>query len=213
MGKLISTGNVTFSQLRSYVECGQGGFTTASSIRGRFFTNPPSGVSSTGSFSGQFRNQWINSRCWELTADPGGTVAVISPWSSGYSTYHFPAQYAVTESYTPWVNLNAIPDSGYTFAYWYRVDPYEIWSYSANVSYYIPTPGWESTYRLTAVFNAAPPPPQDCRQYQGQDGYYEGIDCNGFGATGYAYWGQPVCMREVYYGLDMVGRNCDDAIA
>lgn len=209
MGRLYYVGNITFSQLRSYVECGQGGFTTASSIRGRFFTSPPSGLSSTGSFSGQFRNQWINSRCWTLSSDGGGSVAVTNPWFSGYSTGHFPATYAVTQSYTSWVTLNAVPDANYTFAYWYRVDPFEIWSYSAEVAYYIPTDGWQNTYRLTAVFNYSPPP-QECNTFEGFDQYYEGLDCLGNQYVGYAGWGEQFCMGTVYYGANYIARGCGD---
>lgn len=210
MGRIYYAGSsVTFSQLRSYVECGQGGFTSASSIRGKFYTSPPSGVSSTGSFSGQFRNQWINSRCWVLSSDGGGSVAVTSPWSSGYSTYHFPATYAVTQSYDSWVTLNAVADSSYAFQYWYRVDPNEIWSYSANVSYYIPTDGWQNTYRLTAVFSyVEPPPPQECNTYEGFDQYYEGLDCLGNQYVGYAGWGEQFCMGTVYYGANYIARGC-----
>lgn len=207
MGRIYYVGNVTFSQLRSYVECGQGGFTTASSIRGRYYTSPPSGVSSTGSFSGQFRNQWINSRCWELTSDGGGSVAVTDPWYSGYSTYHYPAAYAVTQSYTSWVTLNASPDTNYSFSYWYRRDPYEIWSYASNVSYYIPTDGWQDTYRLTAVFTYTAPP-ANCDTYQTYDSYIEGRDCFGNYVFQYGGWGEQFCMESVYGGADLVARGC-----
>jgi hypothetical protein len=210
MGRIYYAGSsVTLSQLRSYVECGQGGYTSASSIRGKFFTNPPNGTSSTGSFSGQFRNQWINSRCWTLSSDGGGTVSVTSPWYSGYLDSHFPATYAVTQSYDSWVTIDASAQSGYAFQYWYRVDPYEIWSYSANVSYYIPTDGWQNTYRLTAVFSyVEPPPPQQCDTYSGFDQYYEGLDCLGNQYVGYAGYGEQFCMGTVYYGATYVARGC-----
>ena len=208
MGRLYYVGNVTFSQLRSYVECGQGGFTTASSIRGRYYTSPPSGVSSTGSFSGQFRNQWINSRCWTLSSDGGGSVAVTDPWYSGYSEYHYPAAYAVTQSYTSWVTLNASPYSNYAFQYWYRQDPWEIWSYSANVSYYIPTDGWQDTYKLTAVFSYVAPPPTECNTYQGYGNWVEGRDCDGNYYYNYVGWYEQVCLSVVYSGADLVARGC-----
>jgi hypothetical protein len=211
MGRIYYAGSsITLSQLRSYVECGEGGYTSASSIRGKFFTNPPNGVSSTGSFSGQFRNQWINSRCWAISVDGYGSVAVTSPWYSGYfSNYSHVATYAVTQSYSSWVTLDAVPASNYAFQYWYRVDPYEIWSYSANVSYYIPTDGWQNTYQLTAVFSyVEPPPPQECNTYSGYDEFYEGIDCLGNQLFGYAGWGEQFCAQAIYYGANPVAIGC-----
>ncbi len=215
MGKIIYFGSsFQLSQLRSQiVECGYGGYTTASSIRGAIFANPPSGVSATGSFASQFGGRWINSRCWTLSSDGGGSVAVTSPWYSGYTSgaIYPPQSYAVSQSYDVWVTLNASPDTNYTFAYWYRRDPYEVWSYSANVSFYIPTDGWQNTYQLTAVFNYnPPPPPSDCYAYSlwAYD-TVSGIDCDGIDFSYFNYYeGQTICARNLWSGGYQTG-TCD----
>lgn len=213
MGRLIYTGgNVALSTLRSFVECGGGGYTSAQSIRGRFFLGTPFGTSSTGNFGGNVLNQYINSRCWMLTSDGGGTVSVISPWYTGYSySLGYDSMYAVAQSYGSWVTLNANADSNYTFSYWYRVDPYEIWSYSSYVDYYIPTAGWSDTYRLTAVFAYSPPPPNPCYNYlMNAYDYYEGYDCEGNYTSGYTYgYGVEQCFQSLNYGGSFQG-NCGD---
>lgn len=214
MGKIIYFGSsFQLSQLRSQiVECGYGGYTTASSIRGAIFANPPSGVSATGSFASQFGGRWINSRCWTLSSDGGGSVAVTSPWYSGYTSgaIYPPQSYGVSSSYDVWVTLNASPNSGYNFDFWYRQEPFEIWSYSANVSYYIPTDGWQNTWRITAQFSAAPPPPSDCYSYQlNEYDYVSGIDCDGnsFGYWNYSF-GMTICARRLDSGGYQMG-ICD----
>ena len=65
MGKLVSVGGYALSTLRSIIECGNGGFTTASSIRGKF-----AGYAGTGNMAFA-TNSWINTRCWTLAVDAG----------------------------------------------------------------------------------------------------------------------------------------------
>lgn len=213
MGKLIYVGgSVAFSTLRSFVECGGGGYTNMQAIRGRFFLGTPSGTSSTGNFSGNVLNQWINSRCWSLTSDGGGTVSVISPWNTGYAyNLYYDSMWAVANSYDSWVTINASANSNYTFSYWYRVDPYELWSYNSYVSYYIPTNGWQDTYRLTAVFNYSPPPPT-CYYYElyAYD-YYAGYVCGGGYQSGYTNgYGVGGCFSSLDYGGYNTYNTCLD---
>jgi hypothetical protein len=197
MSKLFYVSTYNLSDLRSWIACGLSGYNNASTMRGLF-----AGYASTGNMSFA-TNNWLNSRCWDLAVDAGsGTVAVTSPWSSGYSTYHSsPQAYAVTANNNSWVTLNASPSSSWTFNYWMRQDPYEIWSYSSNVSYYVPTSGWENTYYIGAVFSYNPPPPS-CYYYEfyAYD-YYAGNQCGGGYISGYAYgYGVGGCMQSLDYG-------------
>lgn len=204
MGKLVQVGGYALSTLRSLVECGFGGFTTASSIRATF-----AGYGSTGNMGFAF-NSWINTRCWTLAVQSGaGQVAVTAPWSSGYtaSAIYPPQNFAVTSNNNPWVTLNAAPDTNYTFGYWMRLDPNEIWSYSANVSYYVPTAGWEGTYYLGAVFYYQPPA-QPCQEYYLYSySSWGGTDCSGYGVGGYSY-GEYVCLQSLDYGGYATGSLC-----
>ena len=112
MGKLVSVGGYSLSTLRSFVECGFGGFTTASSIRAKF-----DGYAAAGNM-GFATNSWINTRCWTLAVDTGaGQVGVTAPWSSGYSASSItpPQNFAVTSNNDDWVTINAIPDANYAF--------------------------------------------------------------------------------------------------
>lgn len=203
MGKLsYQSGGYALSTLRSYISCDGSGFNTASSIRARF-----AGYAGTGNMSFA-KDSWINSRCWRLTVYSGsGTVAVTHPWASGYTTDHDPATYAVTANNEPWVTIDASPSSNYTFAYWYRQEPAEVWSYSANTSYYVPTGGWENTDYIGAAFNYSPPPPppSTCYYYQMQGDYY-GTSCDGFGGYGWSY--DQMCMSSVSYGGYSNGASC-----
>ena len=203
MGKLsYQSGGYALSTLRSYISCDGSGFNTASSIRARF-----AGYAGTGNMSFA-KDSWINSRCWRLTVYSGsGTVAVTHPWASGYTTDHDPATYAVTANNEPWVTIDASPSSNYTFAYWYRQEPAEVWSYDSNVSYYVPTGGWENTDYIGAAFNYSPPPPPPtaCYYYQMQGDYY-GTSCDGFGGYGWSY--DQMCMSSVSYGGYSNGASC-----
>ena len=207
MGKLVSVGGYALSTLRSIIECGNGGFTTASSIRGKF-----AGYAGTGNMAFA-TNSWINTRCWTLAVDAGaGQVAVTAPWSSGYTagSIYPPQNFAVTSNSDVWVTLNAIANANYGFAYWMRTDPYEIWAYNANVSYYVPTPGWEDTYYLGAVFNynPPPPPPEECYDFY-LDGYeyWSGTNCQGGNVSGYSY-GEYRCLQSLFYGGTQTGASC-----
>ena len=197
MSKLFYVGGYNLSGLRSWITCGGGGYTTASSMRAAF-----AGYGSTGNMAFA-TNSWINSRCWDLGVDAGsGTVAVTSPWSSGYSAYHSaPQAYAVTSNNNSWVTINASPSSNWSFSYWMRANPNEIWSYNANTSYYVPTGGWDDTYYIGAVFSYNPPPP-NCYYYEfyAYD-YWAGTQCGGGYSSGYAYgYGVGGCMQNLDYG-------------
>lgn len=203
MGKLsYQSGGYALSTLRSYISCDGSGFNTASSMRARF-----AGYAGTGAMSFA-KDSWINSRCWRLTVYSGsGTVAVISPWASGYSSSHDPAAYAVTSNNNSWVSIDASPSANYTFAYWYRQDPAEVWSYTQQTDYYVPTGGWENTNYIGAAFDYSPPPPppSNCIYYQMQGDYY-GTDCNGFSGYGSSY--DQMCMQSVDYGGYSNGVSC-----
>ena len=206
MGKLVSVGGYALSTLRSLVECGYGGFTTASSIRAKF-----AGYAATGNMAFA-TNSWINTRCWTLAVDAGaGEVAVTAPWSSGYTagSIYPPQNFAVTSNNNPWVSIDASAAANYTFAYWMRLDPSEIWSYSATTNYYVPTGGWENTYYLGAVFNynPPPPPPTGCYYYQMEGSYY-GVPCGGYGTYGYSF--EQLCMQSVDYGGWNTYNGCSD---
>jgi hypothetical protein len=197
MSKLFYVGGYNLSALRSWISCGLSGYNNASTMRGLF-----AGYASSGNMAFA-TNSWINSRCWDLAVNSGsGSVSVTSPWYSGYSTYHSaPQSYAVTSNNNAWVTLDASPSSGWTFSYWMRQDPYEIWSYNANVSYYVPTGGWENTYYIGAVFSYSPPPPS-CYYYEyyAYD-YYAGNQCGGGYVSGYAYdYGLGGCYTSLDYG-------------
>jgi hypothetical protein len=207
MSKLFYTGGYALSTLRSWITCGGGGYTTASSMRSAF-----AGYGSTGNMAFA-TNSWINSRCWDLAVDAGtGTVAITNPWYSGYSTYHYsPQSYAVTSNNNSWVTINASPSSNWTFYYWMRTDPNEIWSYSASTSYYVPTSGWENTYYIGAVFSYSPPPPT-CYMYE-LDAYsnYAGQTCGGGYTYGYTYgWGVTGCFQYLDYGGYNTWNGCID---
>jgi hypothetical protein len=197
MSKLTYYDGYSLSQLRSLVECGFGGFTTASSIRGMF-----AGYGSTGNMAFATYS-WIDSRCWTLEVYSGsGSVAILSPWNSGYtaSAFYPPQSYAVTSNNNAWVTINASPDANYTFDWWMRADPWEIWSYSAYVSYYVPTRGWENTYVLGASFTYNPPQ-QNCYVYQIYSWTsWDGIDCYGNYTSGYSYYGDQFCLQYLYSG-------------
>ena len=208
MSQLIyNGGGYALSTLRGYLTCGVvGGFTTASSIRSNF-----AGYAGTGAMSFAM-DSWINTRCWRLTVYSGsGTVAVTSPWSSGYSSNHAtPMASAVTSNNNVWVTIDASPSANYTFAYWYRQDPSEVWSYSASTSYYVPTGGWENTNYIAAAFDyePPPPPPANCYYYQMQGDYY-GVTCGGFGMYSNSY--DLLCMQSVDYGGYYTGPSCGSA--
>lgn len=206
MSKLTYYDGYSLSQLRSLVECGYGGFTTASSIRGMF-----AGYSSTGNMSFATYS-WIDSRCWTLAVDTGsGSVAITSPWYSGYtaSAFYPPQSYAVTSNNNAWVTLNAVPDANWAFNYWMRTDPYEIWSYSANVSYYVPTAGWENSYYIGASFYYNPITTQCWIYYLNYYQYFSGVDCDGNYWYDY-YYGQyvPTCWQRLDYGGYSYGEQC-----
>jgi hypothetical protein len=207
MSQLIYTGGYALSTLRSWIECGYGGFTTASSMRAAF-----AGYGSTGAMSFATHN-YINTRCWNFGVDAGsGTVAITSPWSSGYSTYHaIPQSYAVTANNNLWVTINASPSSSWSFSYWMRDAPNEIWSYSANTSYYVPTAGWGSTTYIGAVFSYSPPPPS-CYNYNLYAyEYYAGYICGGGYQSGYTYgYGVTGCFSSLDYGGDNTYQACMD---
>jgi hypothetical protein len=201
MSQILYTGGYALSTLRSWIACGINidQFSRASIMRAAF-----AGYGATGNMAFA-TNNWVNTRCWDLAANSGsGTVAVTSPWSSGYSTYHSsPQAKAVTANRDVWVNINAIPDSGWSFDYWMRYDPYEIWSYFASTDYYVPTDGWQGTYYIGAVF-----------QYSGGGGgptcyyfefnpfdYWGGTACNGSYMSGYASgYGLGDCFQSLDYG-------------
>jgi hypothetical protein len=205
MSQLIyNGGGYALSTLRSYLTCGVvGGFTTASGIKSAF-----AGQGSTGSMAFAM-DSWINTRCWRLTVYSGsGTVAVTSPWASGYSSNHpVPMAGAVTSNNNTWVTIDASPSSNYSFAYWYRQEPSEVWSYSANTSYYVPTGGWEATTYVGAAFDYSPPPPppSNCYFYE-MNGYYYGAQCGGFGQ--YGFLSGNYCMQYVDYGGFQSGASC-----
>jgi len=206
MGKLVQVGGYALSTLRSLVECGYGGFTTASSIRAKFHGYAAAGSMGFATYS------WINTRCWTLAVDAGaGQVAVTSPWSSGYSasSIYPPQNFAVTSNSNSWVQIDAIAAANYTFQYWMRTDPYEIWSYSATPSYYVPTGGWEDTYYLGAVFSYSPPPPPpgECHEFYLDYGWFAGTNCAGIYTSGYSY-GEYQCFQSLDYGGYMSGPNC-----
>lgn len=204
MGKLVSVGGYALSTLRSYIECGLGGFTTASSIRAKF-----AGYAATGNMAFA-TNSYINTRCWTLAVESGaGLVAVTAPWYSGYTASSFspPQNFAVTSNSDVWVTIDASAAANYTFQYWMRYDPYEIWMYVANGSYYVPTPGWDNTYYLGAVFSYVPPPPT-CADYY-INGDWAGVNCNGFGESGYSF-GEYICLYSLSYGGYQSGASCQN---
>jgi hypothetical protein len=207
MSRLVyNTGGYSLSHLQSKLQCEGGGYTTASSIRAGF-----AGYAGTGNMAFA-KDSWIDDRCWELNVDTGsGSVAVTNPWSSGYSSRILPQSYAVTSNNNVWVSINASASTNYTFQYWMRTEPNEIWSYSAATDYYVPTGGWENTYYIGAVFSYSPPPPPppNCYFYEMQGDYW-GVPCGGFSQSGYL-WGQ-YCMQSVDYGgytnLSSCGSGC-----
>jgi hypothetical protein len=202
MSKLVYTGGYTLSQLRDWVACGLSGYNTASNMRSLF-----AGYGSTGSMAFA-TNSWIDSRCWTLAVDTGaGQVAITSPWYSGYTSgsLYPPQSYAVTSNYTPWVTLNASPDTNWAFQYWFRTDPPEIWSYSSNVSYYIPTNGWENTYYIAAAFYYNPPA-ANCYNYSlSYYNWYAGTDCDGNYVSDIYYGYQSTCFQSLDYGGYQIG--------
>ena len=207
MSQLIyNGGGYALSTLRSYLTCGVvGGFTTASGIKSAF-----AGQGSTGSMAFAM-DSWINTRCWRLTVYSGsGTVAVTSPWASGYANDHpVPMAGAVTSNNNVWVTIDASPSTNYSFVFWYRQDPAEVWSYSANTNYYVPTGGWEGTTYVGAAFNynPPPPPPATCYNYQMTGDYY-GVPCGGSGTWGWSY--DQMCMQSVDYGGYGNGTSCSN---
>jgi hypothetical protein len=89
-----------------------------------------------------------------------------------------------------------------------RTDPFEVWSYSANTSYYVPTDGWQDTYRLGAAFEYYTPP-SDCYSYRMElYSYYDGFDCFGNRVSGYSYSPDSQCFRNLDYGGYLEG-FCD----
>jgi len=209
MSKLVYTGGYTLSQLRDWISCGNGGFTTASSMRAKF-----AGYAATGNMAFA-TNSWIDDRCWTLAVDAGaGQVAVTAPWSSGYTSgsIYPPQNFAVTSNNNVWVTLNAIAAANYTFQYWMRTDPPEIWSYSASTSYYVPTADWQDTYYIGAVFSYSPPPPPpgECYDfYLYSYGYWAGTNCQGVYVSGYSY-GEYRCLQSLDYGGYQSGAGCQN---
>ena len=198
MSKLFQVGGYTLSQLRNWLTCDGlvGGFTTASSIRAGYY-----GYASTGNMAFA-TNSWINSRCWTLNVYTGAGYVSHDTFGTGwvYDAIYPPQNYAITSNQSVWVTINATGASNYNFSYWMRQDPFEVWSYSANTSYYIPTGGWEGTYRLGAAFTYVPPP-TSCYSYQmDYYSYYEGYYCGGGYAYGYNYSGGVQCFEILYYG-------------
>jgi len=205
MSKIAYYDGYTLSQLRELVACGLGGYNTASNIRSLF-----AGYASTGNMAFATYS-WIDSRCWTLNVyDGSGYVAVTSPWNSGYTSSHYPPQsYAVTSNNNPWVTIDAYGDTGYTFSYWMRTDPFEVWSYNANISYYVPTAGWEGTYRIGAAFGYSAPP-SNCNSYTLYAyEYYSGIDCIGNYMYDYNYAQTDMCLQRLDYGGYQNGGICD----
>jgi len=194
MGKLVNVGGYALSTLRSFVECGTGGFTTASSIRAKF-----AGYAATGNMAFA-TNSWINTSCWTLGTTAGaGQVAVTAPWYSGYSASDIypPQAFAVTSNSNVWVTVNAIPNANWSFEHWIRFDPRETVSFQANYSYYLPTSGWEDTYYLGAYFVYEP---VYCNDYILDWGYWEGVDCNNTVVSGYSYGGEHRCLYQLWAG-------------
>lgn len=196
-------GSMNMSTIRSYLTCGLiGGYTTLSSIRNGF-----AGAGSTGHMSFPL-NAYINTACWRMTVVAGdGTVAVISPWQSGYA-FDLPKPQAKIFSANQgvWVAINASPAANYQFSYWMRENPYQVWSYSAQTDYYIPTGGWEDTTLLGAGFTYVPPPPPPCYQYY-LEYQWAGVDCSGNQQSGYSY-GETLCLRSLDYGGSETGSMC-----
>ena len=106
MSRLIyNAGGYSLSHLQGKLQCGLGGYTTASSIRAGF-----AGYAGTGNMAFA-KDSWIDDRCWTLAVDAGsGNVAVTSPWSSGYSTIISPQSYAVTSNNNVFSNLEKTVD-------------------------------------------------------------------------------------------------------
>jgi hypothetical protein len=205
MSRLIyNSGGYSLSHLRDKLQCGLGGYTTASSIRAGF-----AGYAGTGNMAFA-KDSWIDDRCWTLAVDSGsGNVAVTSPWYSGYSTVIEPQSYAVTSNNNVWVSINASANTNYTFQYWLRTDPFEVWSYAAATDYYVPTGGWQDTFYIGAVFSYTPPPPPPTGcYYYSMEGNYYGVPCNGYGTYGYS-WDQ-LCMQSVDYGGWNTYNGCSD---
>lgn len=206
MGQIIfQNGPYALSTLRANLRCLlAGGYDTASSIRVGY-TLPGAGAMSFAI------NNWLNTACWRLTVISGdGTVAVTNPWNSGYAFDHpNPQDHAVSANQHIWVTINAIPAANYIFAYWLRQDPYEVWSYSAQTDYYVPTDGWQNTTYIAAAFTYVPPPPPPCNQYA-LEGYWEGVDCNGNAQSGYVYGDEYMCLQSLTYGGASTGAECEN---
>lgn len=209
MSKLFYVGGYALSTLRNWLTCDGlvGGYTTASSMRGAFY-----GAASTGNMAFA-TNSWINSRCWTLNVYSGAGYVANDTFGTGwvYDAIYPPQAKAVSSNQASWVTINATGATDYSFSYWMRTDPFEIWSYSANVSYYIPTDGWQGTYRLGAAFSYNPPVGDPCLVfYMNAYEYYSGTDCNGNYASGYTYDpGLPLCFQRLDYGGSEAGPTCD----
>lgn len=203
MGQIIfQNGPYTLSTLRAHLRCNLvGGYDTASSIRVGYTLAGPGAMSFA-------INNYLNTACWRLTVISGdGTVAVTSPWQSGYATDHpNPQPRAVSANQHIWVTINASPAANYSFSYWMRQNPYEVWSYSAETDYYVPTAGWDDTTLLGAAFLYNPPPPPPCNQYY-LEGYWAGIDCQGNEQGAYSF-GENMCLQTLYYGGTATGSLC-----
>lgn len=206
MSKIDYFGGYTLSQLRNFLTCDGlvGGYTTASSMRGAFY-----GAGSTGNMAFA-TNSWINSRCWTLNVYSGAGYVANDTFGTGwvYDAIYPPQAYAVSSNQASWVTINATGAANYSFSYWMRTDPFEVWSYSANVSYYVPTDGWQGTYRLGAAFSYDPPP-VDCYTYELYEwSSYGGVDCQGNYSEGYNYYRTNMCFRYLDYGGFQLG-SCD----
>lgn len=205
MGQIIfQNGPYALSTLRTNLRCNLvGGYDTASQIRVGFTLAGP------GAMSFAIGN-WLNTACWRLTVIQGdGTVAVTNPWYSGYAYNHpNPQPRAVSANQYTWVTINASPSVDYSFSYWMRQDPYEVWSYSSQTDYYVPTDGWQNTTYIAAGFNYTPPPPPaaPCNQYYIDFGW-AGVDCQGLDVGGYSY-GENICLQSLAYGGYITGAEC-----
>jgi len=208
MGKLFYVGGYNLSELRNWLTCDGlvGGYTTASSMRNKFVA--AGGPTGSMAFA---TNSWINSRCWTLNVYSGAGYVANDTFGTGwvYDAIYPPQAYAVSSNQAVWVTINAMGDTNYSFSYWMRADPFEVWSYSANVSYYVPTDGWQDTWRLGAAF-IYDPPPMDCYTFDMRAyDYYAGYDCSGNYTSGYTYgYGEQACFQWLDYGGYQIG-PCD----
>lgn len=201
------SGGYALSTLRSYLACDGSGFNTASSMRGQFF-----GYASTGAMSFA-ANSWIMSRCWTLAVDAGsGKVIMLSPYDTGPQQYlgELPYAHHTTTSHpNENIYLGVEEVSNWTFGYWLRADPYEVWSYFQTTHVPLATPGLENIYYVGAVFNYnPPPPPSECYYFYVEYDYW-GIDCDGNYQSGFS-WGEHICMQSVDYGGWQAGESCDN---